>query len=157
VSLEHIEPATEVFRRFLKTKDLKVTRQREILLRRIFEREEHFTVDTLEDRVKGDGISKATIYRTLQLMVECGLVAEVEIGKDRRVYEHVYGHVAHDHIVCSDCKKVFEFVSPEVSALERSVARRFGFSATSHSLRIEAECDDLRRTGECKRRAVKVP
>jgi Fur family ferric uptake transcriptional regulator len=156
VSVEHIEAATEVFRRFLKTKQLKVTRQREILLRRIFEREEHFTVDTLEDHVKGDGISKATIYRTLQLMVECGLVAEVEIGENRRVYEHVYGHQPHDHIVCTDCKKVFEFVAADVAALERDIARRFGFRPSGHSLRIEAECLDLKRDGRCDRTGVKV-
>jgi Fur family ferric uptake transcriptional regulator len=86
VSVEHIEQATEVFRRFLKSQDLKITRQREILLRRIFEREEHFSAESLEDRVKGDGISKATIYRTLQLLVDAELVRELAHGHDRRVY-----------------------------------------------------------------------
>ena len=87
----HLEQATEVFRRFLRSKDLKITRQREILLRRIFETSEHFSAESLEDRVKGDGLSKATIYRTLQLLLEGELIAEASIEDDRRFYEHIFG------------------------------------------------------------------
>ena len=116
MSADHFEQATESFRQFLKAKDLKVTRQREILLRRIFETSEHFSAESLEDRVKGDGISKATIYRTLQLLVESELIAEVSLEDDRRFYEHIYGRDPHDHIVCVDCRKVFEFDGAEPQA-----------------------------------------
>jgi Fur family ferric uptake transcriptional regulator len=156
VSVEHIEQATEVFRRFLKSKDLKITRQREILLRRIFEREEHFSAETLEDRVKGDGISKATIYRTLQLLVEADLVRSVALGDDRRMYEHVFGHAPHDHIVCVDCGKVFEFEGTEIGKVESAVARKLGFIPTGHQLRIEGSCEELRKTGRCEREENKL-
>jgi len=156
VSVEHIEQALEIFRRFLKEKDLKVTRQREILVRRIFQREEHFSAETLEDRVKGDGISKATIYRTLQLLVDCGLVEEVSLEDDRRMYEHTYGHAPHDHIVCMDCKKVFEFDGAPVIDMEQRIARKMGFVPTGHRLRIEASCERLRKTGQCDREEIKL-
>lgn len=156
MSLEHIAQATEVFRVFLRKQDLKITRQREILLRRIFEREEHFNAEALEDRVKGDGISKATIYRTLQLLVECGLVVEVDLGDNRRVYEHVFGHAPHDHIVCVDCRKVFEFREADLGRVEREIARKLGFTPVGHHLRIEAACEEMKKHGVCRRDALKL-
>jgi len=156
VSVEHIGQATEIFRKFLKEQDLKVTRQREILLRRIFEREEHFTAEALEDRVKGDGISKATIYRTLQLLVDCGLIEEVALEDDRRVYEHTYGHDPHDHIVCVDCGKVFEFEGSVFAGVEHDITEKLGFIPTGHRLRIEANCRALKQTGRCDREEIKL-
>ncbi len=156
MSVEHIQQATDAFRVFLKGKDLKVTRQREILLRRIFQREEHFTVETLEEHVKGDGISRATIYRTLQLMRECGLIEEVDLGDGRRYYEHVFGHTPHDHLVCVDCNKVFEVPVGDISDLRKRIAQRLGFSPVGHSLRIEVRCEELREHGVCNREAIKV-
>jgi len=156
VSVEHIEQATNVFREFLKKKDLKVTRQREILLRRIFETEEHFAAEDIEDLVKGDGISKATIYRTLQLLVEAGICEEVELGDNRRFYEHVFGHPQHDHIVCMDCKKIFEFDARALTDVENKITGTLGFKPVSHSLRIEATCDDLQENGVCNRTATRV-
>ena len=156
MSVEHIEQAIEIFRRFLKDKDLKITRQREVLVRRIFEREKHFSAETLEDYVKGDGISKATIYRTIQLLTECGLIEEVALKDNVRMYEHVYGHDPHDHIVCVDCQKVFEFDGQPVIELEQEITRKLGFAPTGHRLRIEATCETLRRTGKCDREEIKI-
>ena len=156
MSLEHIDQATELFRTFLKEKDLKVTRQREILLRRIFEREVHFSAEDLEDHVKGDGISKATIYRTLQLLCECGLVNEVSLEDDRRIYEHVFGHEPHDHIVCLDCNKVFEFDGTRLLGIEAELAGDLGFVPDGHRLRIGARCETLRREGHCDRKEIKL-
>ena len=156
MSVEHIEQALEIFRRHLRSQDLKVTRQREILLRRIFEREVHFSAEDLEDHVKGDGISKATIYRTLQLLCEAGLIEEVALQDNRRMYEHTYGDEPHDHIVCVDCNKVFEFDGSALSRIEGEVAQKLGFAPVGHRLRIEANCEALRRTGKCDREEIKL-
>lgn len=156
MSVEHIEQALEIFRRYLRSKDLKVTRQREILLRRIFEREVHFSAEDLEDRVKGDGISKATIYRTLQLLCECRLITEVALVENRRMYEHVYGHEPHDHIVCVDCNKVFEFDGSALARIEAEIAKGLGFVPVGHRLRLEATCEALRKTGKCNREEIKL-
>ena len=153
----HLEQATEVFRRFLRSKDLKITRQREILLRRIFETSEHFSAETLEDRVKGDGISKATIYRTLQLLLEGELIAEASIEDDRRFYEHIYGRQPHDHIVCIDCRKVFEFDGAELAQIENRIAAELGFVPVTHRLRLEATCTAMREAGKCDRVENKLP
>ena len=152
----HLEQATEVFRRFLRSKDLKITRQREILLRRIFEGSEHFSAETLEDRVKGDGISKATIYRTLQLLLEGELIAEASIEDDRRFYEHIFGRAPHDHIVCIDCRKVFEFDGSALAKIEGKIADGMGFSPVMRRLRIEATCVAMRENGRCDRDEIKL-
>ncbi len=152
----HLEQATEVFRRFLRSKDLKITRQREILLRRIFEGSEHFSAESLEDRVKGDGISKATIYRTLQLLLESELIAEASIEDDRRFYEHIFGRQPHDHIVCIDCRKVFEFDGSELAAIENRIAAELGFLPVTRRLRLEATCTAMRATGYCDREENKL-
>ena len=156
MSVEHIDSATELFRKFLRSKDLKITRQREILLRRIFQREEHFSAESLEDRVKGDGISKATIYRTLQLLCDAGLISEVVLVDDRRMYEHTYGHDPHDHIVCIDCEKVFEFDAAAISEVEHRIAVALRFLPVGRRLRIEARCEELRKTGKCDRKEIKL-
>jgi Fur family ferric uptake transcriptional regulator len=90
------------------------------------------------------------------LLVECGLVEEVALEDDRRMYEHTYGHDPHDHIVCVDCKKVFEFDGAPVIEMEQSIARAMGFAATGHRLRIEAACEQLRTTGACDRKEIKL-
>lgn len=156
MSAAHSDQAIEVFRRFLRSKDLKVTRQREILLRRIFESSEHFSAETLEDRVKGDGISKATIYRTLQLLLEGELIAEASIEDDRRFYEHIYGRAPHDHIVCIDCRKVFEFDGSALAEIEGGIAESMGFRPVLRRLRLEATCVAMRETGRCDRDEIKL-
>ncbi len=156
MSVKDIQQALNLFRGYLKRKDLKVTRQREILLRRIFERETHFSAEDLEDYVKGDGISKATIYRSLQLLCEAELISEVGLDDNRRMYEHTYGHDPHDHIVCVDCKKVFEFDGKSVVKLHELVTKRLGFTPVGHRLRIEATCEALRANGVCNRDEIKL-
>jgi Fur family ferric uptake transcriptional regulator len=156
VSAAHLDQAIEVFRRFLRAKDLKITRQREILLRRIFESSEHFSAETLEDRIRGDGISKATIYRTLQLLLEAELIAEASIEDDRRFYEHIFGRAPHDHIVCIDCRKVFEFDGSALAEIEGGIAESIGFLPVTRRLRIEANCVALRETGRCDRDEIKL-
>ena len=152
----HLEQAIDVFRRFLRSKDLKITRQREILLRRIFEGSEHFSAESLEDRVKGDGISKATIYRTLQLLLEAELIAEASIEDDRRFYEHIFGRQPHDHIVCIDCRKVFEFDGSALAEIENRIAAELGFVPVMRRLRLEATCTAMRATGKCDREENKL-
>jgi len=144
---EHVEQALEIFRRFLRSKELKITRQREILLRRIFEWEVHFSAEDLEDRVKGDGISKATIYRTLQLLCECGLIAEVALKDDRRMYEHTYGRDPHDHIVCVRCGRVEEFYDKVIEDRQREIAEKLGFTLSDHALTLYGECSGRECTG----------
>ena len=143
----------ESFESFIRTKGLKLTSQRRRILKRVFQIHHHFTAEDLYEQFQrgGDRISRATIYRTLSLLLEGGFLDCLDFGQDRKYYEHVLGHHRHDHLVCLACEKVREFVDPRIEALERELADKFGFQIRSHSLRIFGYC------AECKEKVVGLP
>ena len=85
------------------------------------------------------------------MLLEAELIAEASIEDDRRFYEHIFGRAPHDHIVCIDCRKVFEFDGSEVAVIEGNIAETMGFRPVTRRLRLEATCVALRETGHCER------
>lgn len=132
----------EIFNDFLKRKDLRITSQRMLVAEKIFSMHHHFTADSLLDSLKNfrDEISKATIYRILSIMVEAKLLAEHDFGKDFKYYEHIVGHEHHDHIICTDCGRIVEFIVPEIEEMQQRVATENGFSIQGHRLNIFGCC-----------------
>lgn len=132
--------------KYLKEHDFKLTTQRKKIIEAIFSSHEHFTADDLHDllRERGEAISKATIYRTLSLLVESGLVESRDFGRGQLYYEHVLGHPHHDHLICVQCGKVVEFQNPEMEGMRQKIAKARGFTIQSHSLRIFGVCKPCR-------------
>jgi Fur family ferric uptake transcriptional regulator len=97
-------------------------------------------------RAAGSKISRATVYRNLDLLVECGLVRKQRLG-GRHVYEHVHAGQRHDHLVCRRCGRVVEFVSPGISAMQREICRAHEFAPDEHSLQIQSLCLGCARAG----------
>ncbi len=130
------------FENYLKEKGLKITNQRLLVAEKIFSSHNHFTAEGLLDELKDnkDRISKATIYRILSIMVESGLLAEHDFGKDYKYYEHIIGHEHHDHIICMQCGRIVEFMDEQIEELQRSAANKNGFSIVGHSLNLYANC-----------------
>ena len=96
-------------------------------------------------------MSRATVYRTLSLLVECGLLREVDLGRDQTFYDpNVLDKPQHNHLICLDCDRVVEFEDEHVGVLHDCITRRLGFQPQMKSMRIEARCDELARTGGCK-------
>src|SRR5881392_3575742 len=96
---------------FLLDQGLKLTTERTALVREIFATHYHFEADELLFKMKGKGlkISRATIYRTLELLVKSGMVRRVHLGEEHYHYEHVLGDSHHDHLICTTCGTVIEF------------------------------------------------
>jgi len=132
----------DAFESYLKDKGLKITNQRLLVAQKIFSTHNHFTAEGLLDQFKDqrDQISKATIYRIISIMVEAGLLQEHDFGKDYKYYEHIIGHEHHDHIICSQCGRIVEFLSPEIEDLQKRAAESNGFTITGHSLNIYGSC-----------------
>ncbi len=132
----------ETFRKYLVSGALKLTPQREAILDEIVATHGHFDADDVffSLRKQGKRISKATVYRTLELLTAAGMIREVDIGKGHRAFEHIFGRSHHDHLVCTLCGKVVEFDDPLIGELEERVCRRFSFRPESHSLRIRGKC-----------------
>jgi Fur family ferric uptake transcriptional regulator len=142
------------FLEFLAQKRLRLTSQREAIIATAFSTRQHFTAEQLLtwSRRRDKSVSRATVYRTLPLLTESGLMREMDFGKDRKVYDPNYAeHPGHSHIICQDCQKIVEFDSERVDELAREISREFGFSVTSHRLQITAHCEKLRRSGHCAR------
>jgi Fur family ferric uptake transcriptional regulator len=140
---------------FLVTQGLRRTRQRDVIVRAAFSTTEHFTADELWVMAKklDATTSRATLYRTLSLLVECGLLREIDLGMGQMYYDpNFFDHPHHNHLICVDCKKVVEFEDQHMNILEDCISRRLGFRTTSTSVRIEASCEELRQHGVCSSR-----
>jgi len=132
----------EQFVRYLRENGHRVTSERLTLFDEIFSQHGHIDAEHLleslsEREVK---ISRATVYRNLDLLVECGLVRRHRLGRRRYLYEHVHPGQHHDHLVCTECGRVVEFVSPGISALQAEICRAHGFEPSRHQLQIFGVC-----------------
>jgi Fur family ferric uptake transcriptional regulator len=139
------------FERFLKTRALKLTAQRRRIFERVFATHEHFSAERLygwmRDEV-GSGVSRATVYRTLSLLVEGGFLETLDAGQGELLYEHVLGHRHHDHLMCIDCGRIEEFTDERIEALQGEVATRKGFTLHYHNLRLFGTCASCTRKRE---------
>ena len=134
-------------------KGLRMTRPREVILEAAFsDPGDHFTADELFDKARSidTKTSRATLYRTIALLVEGGLLHEIDLGKGVTSYDpNFIDSPHHNHLICIDCSKVVEFEDQHISVLEDCITRRLGFTPASKSIQIKARCDELRRTGQC--------
>ena len=137
---------------FIRKKGLRQTAQRDEIVEVIFATDEHFTPDELFDRLRAAGskASRATVYRTLTLLDEANLIHEIELGDGQTTYDpNFIDRPTHNHLVCVDCGKVVEFEDSHLDLLNNCVTRRLGYQPVRQSLRIEAACEKLRKTGTC--------
>jgi len=130
------------FESYLKTKKLRLTPQRAEIFERAFATHEHFTVEVFLGWLKKEGssVSRATLYRTLGLLVEGGFLEELDVGTGESWYEHVLGHQHHDHLICTKCGRIEEFTEPRIEALQEEIAKARGFTLSSHDLRLMGTC-----------------
>jgi Fur family ferric uptake transcriptional regulator len=138
--------AKERFREFLRTQELRMTSDREAIVEAVFSTEEHFGAEELAWRLRERGVSKATIYRTLPLLVGCGLLRQVIFGDKHGHYEHVHEEDAgHDHLICTRCGGIIEFQHPCVGRVREAVRRRYGFEPERVVLEISGRCAGCRQ------------
>lgn len=130
------------FRNFLKKRQLKFTPERQAILRGIFSLHRHFDVDELYDKLRKDGqnICRATIYRTLPILVQGGFIAETFRCQDKISYEHVFGHEHHDHMLCIKCGKIIEFRNEKIEKLQKGICKQYSFRLVEHRLGIRGYC-----------------
>jgi Fur family ferric uptake transcriptional regulator len=140
---------------FFAHRGMRRTTQRDAIIRAAFSTTDHYTAEELLVRARrlDPSVSRATVYRTLPLLVECGVLKELDFGKDYKFYDPNYiDHPGHNHLICVDCNRVVEFEDRNIDTLEDCITKRLGFSPTAKVLRIEATCDELKRKGTCVNR-----
>ena len=137
---------------FIKRKGLRHTPQRNAIVEIIFASDEHFTPDELWERLRGTDAqtSRATLYRTLALLTEAGLLQEIDLGDGQATFDpNFLNKPSHNHLVCVDCGEVIEFEDEHLEVLNECITRRLGFNPVKQSLRIEACCEELRSSKRC--------
>ena len=148
-------PAKEKFLAFLEQKNLRITSQRRAIVDTVFGTDQHFNAEQLLEwaRKIDPSVSRATVYRTLPLLTESGLVHEMDFGKDYKIYDPNYAdHPNHNHIICDDCDKVVEFESKQLDTLENEISQNLGFQVKTQQLRINASCDEMKKLGVCDKK-----
>jgi Fur family transcriptional regulator, ferric uptake regulator len=143
-------PFLQLFRRYLRDQGLPMTHQREAVASVMFGSSEHMSVEQLEAalRDRGERIGKATVYRTLEMLVRSGLVAEHDFGEGFKRYEHLWGQQpSHGHLVCSECGRLEEFQEPELTRVQEAVAERHGFLPARYRVEVYGLCADCQAAG----------
>ncbi len=133
------------FTKFLKRKNMKVTQSRLDLIDLIADYGKHFEVEELVSWVSkrtNRGVSRSTIYRTLKLLQDFGIIKEVIKQNNRTIYEFIVGKSHHDHLVCVECGKITEFVDEDIENLQDEVCAKYGFSPLNHRLEIFGICSE---------------
>jgi len=148
--------AKQRFLAFLETKNLRVTTPRRAIIDAVFGTKDHFTAEQLLDKARqlDSSVSRATVYRTLPLLTQSGLVHEMDFGKDYKIYDPNYANSPnHNHIICDDCDKIVEFESDKLEKLEGEITQELGFKVKTQQLRITGSCEDLNTLGTCKNKS----
>jgi Fur family ferric uptake transcriptional regulator len=140
---------SERFREFVKGRGLRYTAGREAILRGALGLWGHFDPEGLlaAARRHSGGVSTASVYRTIPLLLECGIIQPVETSGRHSRYELARGH--HDHMLCVGCGRVIEFFSPELESLQDELCAERSFRGTAHTLEIKGYC---KRCGGAKGR-----
>ena len=139
-----------VFGRYLRDSGLPITHQREVVADIVFGSEGHLSVDDIERslRERKERIGKATIYRTLDLLVRSRLVEEHDFGEGFKRYEHrLSSHPIHEHLICLECGRVTEFESSELYGVESRVRQEHGFVPVRRRLEIYGLCRACHESG----------
>lgn len=148
---ETIELVKNIFKTYLKERNQRQTPERFMVLEEIYRAEGHFDADDIFFNMKqaGTRVSRATVYNTLDLLIECGLVQRQQFGKNQYYYERSYAYQQHDHMICKDCGVVIEFCDPRILEIQKMMEEIYNFKVDGHSLHLFGSCLDKEA---CERR-----
>ncbi|MDA1332763.1 MAG: transcriptional repressor [Bacteroidetes bacterium] len=139
---EQLEVVRSRYLDYLRERNLRQTQERLSVFEEVYDTSDHFDADELFLKLKQHhvAVSRATVYNTLELLVDCNLVVRHQFGNKQAKYERSYSFWQHDHLICEECHHLFEFCDPRIQSIREMVADIFQFDISRHSLNMYGQC-----------------
>ena len=138
---------------YMLKRGLRSTEQRRLIIDTFFDSGEHITIDSLLKQVRSIDarVGYATVYRTMKLLAESGIVQEHKFGDGFTRYELSDEEAHHDHLICMECGKITEFEEPAIERLQERIAERYRFEVRAHKHELYGVCADCQRKRALRR------
>ncbi len=142
-----IELAKENFTKYLKAGSYRITPERFMILEAVMMFDGHFDADELFFQMKtgGQKVSRATVYNTLDLLQDCGLISKYRFGENHSRYEKAFGRPHHHHLICLECGDIIEFVNDRIEKIEKEVCESNNFNSQTSTLQIFGICSKCQK------------
>ena len=152
MSQDNKDAVNKILTDYLEKQQHRKTAERFSILNEIYSHDGHFDIEQLYLMMKNKKyrVSRATLYNNIEILLDAGLVIKQQFGKNMAQFEKAYKYKQHDHLICNDCGKVFEFCDPRIQQIQKSAEQMLNFDIVNHSLNFFAKCRDLKEKGVCE-------
>ncbi len=139
-----------ICRKYFASNDMRFTAQRKVMLDQIFQMNEHFSAENLFENMAGNdmNISRTTVYRSLPVFEESGIINQVMQDNKTTYYELAYKRKHHDHLICERCNEVIEFSNNEVEKIQKRIYKKYNFLPTEHQMILKGICSKCRKIND---------
>lgn len=143
-----LELAKENFTKYLKSGSYRITPERFVILEAVMRHDGHFDADELFFQLKTSGqkVSRATVYNTLDLLQDCGLISKYRFGENHSRYEKAFGRPHHHHLICLECGDIIEFVNDRIEKIQKEVCNSKNFKSQTSTLQIFGICSKCQKS-----------